>query len=172
MSPRPWPRLGGVFSRLEIHLQYRRDFFSCLITPHWLKLNNKIYEGRGEKVRKGNVSYIVNSHLRSPSLSHWIFRAASCISRFRSTVAAFRGIFHVASFLTLRDRWSLRRTLCRYVMEYFNNLERDQFCLRKILDWRENWLFFLFSLKNKIRIEHNFLISCGEILLEEGIKIR
>lgn len=57
-------------------------------------------------------------------------------------------------------------------MEYFNNLERDQFCLRKILDWRENWLFFLFSLKNKIRIEHNFLISCGEILLEEGIKIR
>lgn len=57
-------------------------------------------------------------------------------------------------------------------MEYFNNLERDQFCLRKILDWRENWLFFLFSLRNKIRIEHNFLISCGEILLEEGIKIR
>lgn len=35
--------IGGAYSRLEIHLQYRPRLFSCLITPCQLKLNNKIY---------------------------------------------------------------------------------------------------------------------------------
>lgn len=123
MSPRPWPRLGGVFSRLEIHLQYRRDFFSCLITPHRLKLNNKIYEGRGEKVRKGNVSYIVNSHLRLPP-----FPPAGYFAQPRAFAISFQLADHFQEFLTevpnfLRGIWRIVEfnaltRLSRHVVEF------------------------------------------------------
>lgn len=157
MSPRPWPRLGGVFSRLEIHLQYRRDFFSCLITPHWLKLNNKIYEeggegGEGEKVRKENVSYIVNSHLRPfpPPFSFPLDISRSFVHFAISfQLGAFREIFHVASFLTsLRGSWSLKRIVSQIwnILIIWNeiNFVCKKYWIWKILNWEEKLFFFFF----------------------------
>lgn len=71
---------GGACSPAwEIHLQYRQDFFSCLITPRRLKLNNKIYGtgGRGwARSRKTLVTSLNRHFLRyrtTPFLSATLF---------------------------------------------------------------------------------------------------